>query len=136
MDTSISNVIHLKLIYHFHFLILEAAYMHICLISTFNFTNINIFISFTTTTIMPTVISSPSFNDSVARTSSSDDIPVLPQTEEITSFPSFFFSYLPAFGQQLWLIMAMVGNNPKSSPSVLIALFKNLFLGVVEPSSF
>ena len=43
---------------------------------------------------------------------------------------------IPAFGQQLWLIMAMVGNKPKSSPSVLIALFRNLSLTVEDPSPF
>ena len=43
------------------------------------------------------------------------------------------FEQIPAFGQQLWLIMAMVGNKPKSSPSVLIALFRNLSLAVDCP---
>ena len=42
---------------------------------------------------------------------------------------------IPALGQQLWLIMAMVGNKPKSSPSVLIALFRNLSLAVDCPSA-
>ena len=32
--------------------------------------------------------------------------------------------------------MAMVGNNPNSSPSMLIALFRNLSFGVEWPSSY
>ena len=32
--------------------------------------------------------------------------------------------------------MAMVGNKPKTSPSVLIALFRNLSLTVEDPSAF